>query len=107
MPDPIQHRYQGSRTAAPSSSRQRDNQTQHRAQSLSYRQLLQQRLQKYGWSATFNVECTGPQHAQQWSGSFWIGGIKIGQSSWHSSKDAAKEEAAQHSLTWFNTYGYR
>ncbi|CAG8688056.1 4249_t:CDS:1 [Acaulospora colombiana] len=103
MPDPIQHRYQGSRTAAPSSSRQRDNQIQHRAQSLSYRQLLQQRLQKYGWSATFNVECTGPQHAQQWSGSFWIGGIKIGQSSWHSSKDAAKEEAAQHAMSWFNT----
>ncbi|PVG04399.1 hypothetical protein CPB86DRAFT_667250, partial [Serendipita vermifera] len=73
-------------------------------QSLSYRQLLQQRLQKYGWSAIFNVECTGPQHAQQWSGSFWIGDIKIGQSSWHSSKDSAKEEAAQHSLTWFNTY---
>ncbi|PVF90966.1 hypothetical protein CPB86DRAFT_668538, partial [Serendipita vermifera] len=72
----------------------------------SYRQLLQQRLQKYGWTATFNVECTGPQHAQQWSGLFWIEGTKIGQSSWHSSKDAAKEEAAQHSLAWFNTYEY-
>jgi dsRNA-specific ribonuclease len=102
MPDPIQHRYHGSRTAAPSSSRQRDNGTQHRAQSLSYRQLLQQRLQKHGWSATFNPECIGPQHAQQWSGSFWIGDTKIGQSSWHSSKDAAKEEAAQRSMAWFD-----
>ncbi|PVG04401.1 hypothetical protein CPB86DRAFT_659822, partial [Serendipita vermifera] len=73
-------------------------------QSLSYRQLLQQRLQKYGWSATFNVECTGPQHAQHWSCSFWIGGIKTGRSSWHSSKDAAKEEAAQHSLAWIDTH---
>jgi hypothetical protein len=104
MPDPTQHRYQGSRTAAPSSSRQRHNQIQHRAQSLSYRQLLQQRLQKYGWAATFNAECTGLQHAQQWSGSFWIGGTMIGQSSWHSNKDAAKEEAARHSLCWFNTH---
>jgi hypothetical protein len=76
-------------------------------QSISYGQLLQQKLQKCGWSVTFDVECTGPQHAQLWSGSLWIQDMKIGQSSWHSSKDAAKEEAAWHSLAWFNTYRCR
>jgi hypothetical protein len=77
-----------------------------RAQSLSYRQLLQQRLQKYGWSARFDVESKGPQHAQEWRGTFWRGSYMLGQSSWCSRKDAAKEEAAKHALTWMNQYGY-
>jgi hypothetical protein len=77
-----------------------------RAQSLSYRQLLQQRLQKYGWSARFDVENDGPQHAQKWRGTFWRGSYMLGQSSWCSRKDAAKEEAAKHALAWLNQYGY-
>ncbi|KAG8819200.1 hypothetical protein FRC19_010034 [Serendipita sp. 401] len=77
-----------------------------RPQSLSYRQLLQQRLQKYQWTASFHVEMTGPVRNPLWSGSFWLGGTKIGQSSWHTTKDAAKEDAAKQALNWLNTYGY-
>ncbi|PVG04400.1 hypothetical protein CPB86DRAFT_810220 [Serendipita vermifera] len=70
------------------------------------RQLLQQRLQKYKLSAKFDVDRAGPQHAQQWRGTFRIGSYQVGQSSWYSSKDAAKEDAASRALVWMNRYGY-
>ncbi|KAG8806699.1 hypothetical protein FRC18_005967 [Serendipita sp. 400] len=96
-----------SMTTAPSSSRRYTSpEAPNRPQSLSYRQLLQQRLQKYQWTAMYHVEMTGPQHDQRWSGSFWLGGTKIGQSSFYTTKDAAKEDAAKASLNWLNTYGY-
>ncbi|CAG8750633.1 5305_t:CDS:2, partial [Acaulospora colombiana] len=77
---------------------------QQRTPSLSCRQLLQQRLQKYKLGAKFDVEYTGPQHAQSWSITFKIGDYEVGRSSWHSSKDAAKEEAASCALAWMNQY---
>ncbi|KAG8778077.1 hypothetical protein FRC19_009995 [Serendipita sp. 401] len=84
------------------------SETSSRTQSLSYRQLLQQRLQKYQWTATFHATRTRTSTARNplWSGSFWMGGIQIGQSSSHTRKDAAKEEAAKAALNWLNTYGY-
>ncbi|KIM22958.1 hypothetical protein M408DRAFT_28310 [Serendipita vermifera MAFF 305830] len=75
-------------------------------QPLSCRQLLQQRLQKYQWQATFNVYCGGPQHAQLWKVSFYLGSTLVGESSWFSSKGAAKEDAAMHFLEWLDKYGY-
>ncbi|PVG04404.1 hypothetical protein CPB86DRAFT_693178, partial [Serendipita vermifera] len=82
---------------APSSSRLQEAHTQ---QPLCYRQLLQHWLQKRRWDATFTIDSTGPQHEQKWCGSFWIEETRIGQSGWHSSKGAAKEEAARYSLVW-------
>ncbi|KIM22965.1 hypothetical protein M408DRAFT_332633 [Serendipita vermifera MAFF 305830] len=100
-----------SRTTAPGSSNRQYQAPPpppqpRRAQSLSYRQLLQQRLQKYQWQSTFNVDCSGPQHAQLWKVSFYLGSTMIGESSWFSNKDAAKENAAMHALEWLNKYGY-
>lgn len=97
-------------TAAPSTSRPQAF-LQHspltsRAQPLSCRQLLQQRLQKYSWSATFNAQPSGPQHNQCWKGVFQIGEITVGISGWETSKDKAKEEAARAALVWMNQYGY-
>ncbi|PVG04402.1 hypothetical protein CPB86DRAFT_778673 [Serendipita vermifera] len=79
---------------------------QQQTPSLSSRHLFQQRLQKYKLSARFDVEQTGPQHAQFWSGTFRIGNYEVGRSSWHSSIDAAKEDAASRALAWMNKYGY-
>ncbi|KAG8808812.1 hypothetical protein FRC18_004840 [Serendipita sp. 400] len=99
-------------TTAPSSGRHSStsagavSRPPSRPQSLSFRQLLQQRPQKYQWTASFHVEMTGPVRNPLWSGSFWLGGTKIGQSSWHTTKDAAKEDAAKQALNWLNTYGY-
>jgi hypothetical protein len=75
-------------------------------QSLGYRQLLVQRLTKYRLKASFHVEQKGPQHAQQWRAAFSIGSHMLGQSSWCSYKDMAKEEAAKHALDWMTQYGY-
>ena len=101
--DPIKR----SRTTAPSSSREFQRPPQPpRAQSLSYRQLFQQRLQKYQWQSTFSVDCTGPRHSPLWKVSFFLGSTKIGESTWFADKDLAKENAAMQSLGWLNTYGY-
>ncbi|KAG8751940.1 hypothetical protein FRC14_007494 [Serendipita sp. 396] len=96
-------------SASPETSiRRNTSQTTTRPQPLSYRQLLQQRLQKYQWTATFHVTRTriGTARNPLWSGSFWMGGTQIGQSSSHTRRDAAKEEAAKAALNWLNTYGY-
>lgn len=73
---------------------------------LSSRQMFQQRLQKYRLSAKFDVEQAGPQHAQQWRGTFRIGEYEVGQSPWYSNKNAAKEHAASCAIAWMNQYGY-
>jgi hypothetical protein len=91
-------------TAAPSSSRHIS--TPMTVMSLSYRQLLQQRLQKYQWSATFQVESDGPMDNARWSGAFRIGEVTIGVSDWEGTKDMAIEAAAQSALGWLNQYGY-
>jgi hypothetical protein len=75
-------------------------------QPQSCRQLLAIRLQKYRWSATFQVEPDGPQHNQRWRGVFRVGEITIGVSGHQPSKALAKEEAAQSALSWLNEYGY-
>jgi dsRNA-specific ribonuclease len=75
-----------------------------KAQSSSHRQLLQQRLRKYQWSFTFSVDCSGPQHAQLWKVSFLLGSAMIGESTWFTNKDAAKENAAMQALAWLNTH---
>ena len=76
------------------------------AQLRSCRQLLQQRLQKYHWSATFHVEVDGPQHDQKWRGAFRIHHVVVGVSGWESSKGGAKEAAARSALEWLDQYGY-
>jgi dienelactone hydrolase len=107
--DPVERR---AMTAAGSASRnhrpaQPTTQQQPRiAPSLSCRQLLQQRCQKYRFVVTFSVGSGGPQHDQRWMGSFWIGGTEIGRSGWERTKDNAKESAARAALNWLNTYGY-
>jgi hypothetical protein len=76
------------------------------AQPQSCRQLLQQRLQKYRWSATFHAAADGPQHGQKWRGAFRIRDVVIGVSGWEYSKNGAKEAAARSALGWLNQYGY-
>ncbi|KIM22959.1 hypothetical protein M408DRAFT_28311 [Serendipita vermifera MAFF 305830] len=78
-----------------------------RTQALRYRQLLQQRLQKYQGQSMFNIDCNGPQHAQLWKASFYLGSTMIGESNWFDDRDAAKEEAAMHALEWLNEHRYR
>ncbi|KAG8819199.1 hypothetical protein FRC19_010033 [Serendipita sp. 401] len=96
-----------STTAAPSSSQHdMSSEASNAPKALSYRQLLQQRLQKYQFTATFHAEMTGPVRTPLWSGSFWLGSFKIGQSFCHAKKGDAKEEAAKEALNWLNTYGY-
>ncbi|KAG8845406.1 hypothetical protein FRB91_001818 [Serendipita sp. 411] len=80
--------------------------TSNKPQPLSYRQLLQQRLQKYQWTANHTVENAGTTRHPLWFSSFWLGTIQIGQSSAHRTKGAAKEEAAKAALDWLTTYGY-
>lgn len=79
---------------------------QPKVPSLSYRQLLQQRLQKYHLSSTIVFEERGPLHARIYKGIFSIGRYKVGHSEWHDSKGAAKEHAAGRALTWMDQYGY-
>lgn len=79
--------------------------TRSRAQTQSYRQLLEQRLRRHHWSATFHAEVAGPEHEQRWRGTFNIGEVIIGVSDWKPSKGEAKEEAAQSALGWLNQYG--
>ncbi|KAG8818907.1 hypothetical protein FRB91_004521 [Serendipita sp. 411] len=94
-------------SASPETSiRRNTSQTTTRPQPLSYRQLLQQRLQKYQWTANHTVENAGTTRNPLWFSSFWLGTIQIGQSSAHRTKGAAKEEAAKAALDWLTTYGY-
>jgi dsRNA-specific ribonuclease len=76
------------------------------AQPLSYRQLLQERLQKYQRPSTCSVDCSGPQDAQLWKVSFFLRSTMIGESGWFTNKDAAKENAAIQGVGWLNTHGY-
>jgi dsRNA-specific ribonuclease len=73
-------------------------------QPLSNRQLLYERLQRYQLQSTFSVDCSGPQHAQSWKVSFFLGSTMIGESGWFMNKDAAKEDAAMQALAWIDTH---
>ena len=77
-----------------------------RPMTLSNRQQLQRRLQKYQWRATFSVDTRGPPDQQLFKVSFFIGSTMIGESGWFTNRDAAKENAAMKSLGSLNTYGY-
>jgi hypothetical protein len=95
------------RTSAPSSNREfQPPPPPPRAQSLTYRQLLQQRLRKYQWQSTFSVDCSGPETEPLWKVSFFLGSTMIGESGWFKNKDAAKENGAMQGLVWLDTYGY-
>jgi hypothetical protein len=76
------------------------------AASLSGRQLLNQRLQKYKLPAVFHADVVGPGQNQRWKGSFWIKGTFIGSSKLERTKGAAKEGAAMAALKWLNTNHY-
>jgi hypothetical protein len=77
------------------------------ARHLSYRQLLQQRLQKYRLPSSYYVESSGPEHAQKYRVVFLIGNHWMPCSDIKYSKtSAAKEEAAGLALLWLNQYGY-
>jgi len=76
------------------------------AASLSGRQLLNQRLQKYKLPAIFHADVVGPGQNQRWKGSFFIKGTFIGSSKLERSKGAAKEGAAMAALKWLNTNHY-
>jgi hypothetical protein len=76
------------------------------AQPQSFRQLLQQLVSKYHWSATFHAEMDGPQHDQKWRVTFYIGGVVAGVSGWESKKGDAKEAAARSAVGWLNQHGY-
>jgi len=52
------------------------------------------------------VDCDGPQHAQKWKVSFFLGSTMIGESGWFTNKDGAKENAAMQALRWLDMYGY-
>ncbi|KAG8751941.1 hypothetical protein FRC14_007495 [Serendipita sp. 396] len=95
-------------STSPETPRRRNTsqETSIRPHPLSYRQLLQQRLQKYQWTANHTVENAGTTRNPLWFSSFWLGTIQIGQSSAHRTKGAAKEEAAKAALNWLNIYGY-
>lgn len=88
-----------------SSSRERYQSFSY-VQSLSYREMLHQRLQKYQWELTFSIDCIGPNHALLWKASLFLGSTKRGESTWFTNKDAAKEEAAMRALEWLNVHGY-
>ncbi|PVG04393.1 hypothetical protein CPB86DRAFT_214828 [Serendipita vermifera] len=72
----------------------------------TYRQQFKERLQKYRLTASYQVISRGPQHAQIYKCFFWVGGYCTGRSGWHSNTAAAREEAAEHSLAWFDLNGY-
>lgn len=76
------------------------------APSLSGRQLLNQRLQKYKLPAIFRANLVGPAQAPRWKGSFWIKDTMLGTSNLEHSKAAAKEGAAMSALKWLNTNHY-
>jgi hypothetical protein len=76
------------------------------SQSPSNRQLFNERLHKYRLTARFHFKGSGPAHAQKWKCFYHVGSYLTGQSDEHSTKDAAKEEAAGRSLAWFDLYGY-
>ena len=76
------------------------------ATSLSGRQLLNQRLQKYKLPAVFRVNLVGPAQEPRWKGSFWIKGTLLGSSRLEHSKTAAKEGAAMSALQWLNNNHY-
>ncbi|PVG04386.1 hypothetical protein CPB86DRAFT_778642, partial [Serendipita vermifera] len=69
------------------------------------RQRFNERLQKYHWSARFDMKQDGPQHVQRWRCFCYIRNTFVGCSEWYSNKDAAKEEAAGHALEWMDKYG--
>jgi hypothetical protein len=73
---------------------------------LNNRERLNQRLQKYRLHAYFDIKCYGPQHAQRWRCFCYVGKLFVGCSNWHSTIDAAKEEADGRALEWFDKYGY-
>jgi hypothetical protein len=76
------------------------------ATSLSGRQLLNQRLQKYKLPAVFRVNLVGPAQEPRWKGSFWIKDTLLGTSRLEHSKTAAKEGAAMSALKWLNNNHY-
>jgi hypothetical protein len=76
------------------------------SQTPSNRQLFNERLHKYHLTARFHFKCSGPAHAQTWKCFYHVGGYLTGRSDKHNSKDAAKEEAAERSLAWFDLNGY-
>jgi len=76
------------------------------APSLSGRQLLNQRLQKYKLPAVFRVHLVGPPQQPRWKGSFWIKDTLLGCSRLEHSKAAAKEGAAMAALKWLNSNHY-
>ncbi|CAG8721218.1 12457_t:CDS:1, partial [Acaulospora colombiana] len=76
------------------------------AVSLSARQLLNQRLQKYKLPAMFRADPVGPADNQRWKGTFWIKDTLIGASKLERSKAQAKEGAALSAIKWMNTHHY-
>jgi hypothetical protein len=76
------------------------------AVSLSARQLLNQRLQKYKLPAMFRADPVGPADNQRWKGTFWIKDTLIGASKLERSKALAKESAALSAIKWLNTNHY-
>jgi hypothetical protein len=99
--------YTVSEATGPSSSAETHQQANSKlATSLSGRQLLNQRLQKYKLPAVFHANLVGPAWEPRWKGSFWIKGTLLGSSQLEPSKTAAKESAAMSALTWLNNNHY-
>ncbi|PVF90813.1 hypothetical protein CPB86DRAFT_720520, partial [Serendipita vermifera] len=76
------------------------------AVSLSARQLLNQRLQRYKLPAMFRADPVGPADNQRWKGTFWIKDTLIGASKLGRSKAQAKEGAVLSAIRWVNTNHY-
>ena len=100
----------GSEYHAPQPAEETSSATQQRnpklAASLSGRQLLNQRLQKYKLPAIFRANLVGTPQEPRWKGSFWIKGTLLGSSKVEHSKSAAKEGAAMSALKWLNNNHY-
>jgi dsRNA-specific ribonuclease len=71
-----------------------------------HREFLNQRLQKYHFTARFDEYGDGPDHAKIWAYICYIGNTPIGNSTWHTTKDFAKEDAAGQALSWLTKNGY-